>query len=550
MTAPHIPSQLIATFAALKPGDQFTVADIGFTSGHNWLATRQLFSEHAPQGARLHFIASEKTPVSASHFSPQDNELVAQLPPPATGVYRLHFGDHSLTLLYGHDHSELRFASAATASNARWQIDAWLTDKPSKASQPSNCQTPWHEYTPPNALTAGDHAVVIGAGIAGCLTANKLAQRGINVKLIDRHSDVAREGSGNAQGAIYGKLSNTDQPLNQLVLCSQIYSTRLYQQLIGDNADLGEQTGLIQLPTDQRGADMQALVAQQLAGCEPFIKAVNQQAASALAGVPLPSGGLYFGEAWWLAPGKLCQQLSLHPLITRVFDTHIESLEQAGKQWRAIDQHGQPHIGSQVVICCAKASDRLLPQLSSALRSVAGQTSNVSSTALAPLKRIVCAEAYVAPSYKGEHTTGASFHPNQDSIAVTDQDHGHNQTKLQTLFDIKIDSTVNSGHAAVRCATRDYIPLAGPVPDAEALQRDFEGLSHNKRADIEQLGGIIDGLWVLTGLGSRGLSYAPLCAEWLVANICHEPPPIGLALQKALSPARFIVRDIIRTNRN
>ncbi|MEI6228264.1 MAG: FAD-dependent oxidoreductase, partial [Methylophilaceae bacterium] len=41
------------------------------------------------------------------------------------------------------------------------------------------------------------HAVIIGAGIAGCSTAYALAQRGIRITLIERNAEIANEASGN-----------------------------------------------------------------------------------------------------------------------------------------------------------------------------------------------------------------------------------------------------------------------------------------------------------------------------------------------------------------
>jgi tRNA 5-methylaminomethyl-2-thiouridine biosynthesis bifunctional protein len=47
-------------------------------------------------------------------------------------------------------------------------------------------------------------------------------------------------------------------------------------------------------------------------------------------------------------------------------------------------------------------------------------------------------------------------------------------------------------------------------------------------------------------MGSRGLSYAPLTAEILAAEIAGEQPSLPRELLNALHPARFIIRDLKR----
>ncbi|MFT6954406.1 MAG: tRNA 5-methylaminomethyl-2-thiouridine biosynthesis bifunctional protein, partial [Glaciecola sp.] len=53
-------------------------------------------------------------------------------------------------------------------------------------------------------------------------------------------------------------------------------------------------------------------------------------------------------------------------------------------------------------------------------------------------------------------------------------------------------------------------------------------------------------VYLLTGLGSRGLTTGPLMAEILVSQLCSAPLPLDNRLLNALNPNRFVVRDLIR----
>jgi tRNA 5-methylaminomethyl-2-thiouridine biosynthesis bifunctional protein len=58
-----------------------------------------------------------------------------------------------------------------------------------------------------------------------------------------------------------------------------------------------------------------------------------------------------------------------------------------------------------------------------------------------------------------------------------------------------------------------------------------------------------EGLYILSGLGSRGLVTAPLCAAMLVAEMTGEISTVDHAIAEALHPARFFIRDLKRAVR-
>ena len=102
------------------------------------------------------------------------------------------------------------------------------------------------------------------------------------------------------------------------------------------------------------------------------------------------------------------------------------------------------------------------------------------------------------------------------------------------------------GHVALRCTTADYLPIVGPVPDKDAFNLHYDQLRHRKTAVINGPAPLLPNLWMIGGLGSRGLTAAPLASEILASEICGEPSPVSRQLGRALSPARFLARGLIR----
>lgn len=113
-------------------------------------------------------------------------------------------------------------------------------------------QAPWFAR-PSRRLSAKKHAIVVGAGLAGCATARSLANRGWQVTVLEREARIAGQASGNAQGMLYLKLSAAHTPLSQLVLAGFGFSRRLLQQW--PNSDHWQACGLLQWPGTRKKAN-------------------------------------------------------------------------------------------------------------------------------------------------------------------------------------------------------------------------------------------------------------------------------------------------------
>lgn len=169
---------------------------------------------------------------------------------------------------------------------------------------------------------------------------------------------------------------------------------------------------------------------------------------------------------------------------------------------------------------------------------------------------MICASGYVAPSLDGVLTFGASFVPNNAAIDVTVEDHQRNIDELRQTLPALVEELEQAGVAltpaklqgrtAVRAASPDKTPYAGPVPVAEAWRTDYALLSKDATRVADTLGEHYPGLWISTAHGSRGLASAPLCAEVIASRMCDEPMPLEASLVDHLHPGRRIISAIIR----
>lgn len=166
----------------------------------------------------------------------------------------------------------------------------------------------------------------------------------------------------------------------------------------------------------------------------------------------------------------------------------------------------------------------------------------------------MCADGYVAPPREGEHTLGASFDFLSEDLAPTVAEHTGNLALLdeistdlaQRLGIASLDAEQLQGRAAFRCTSPDYLPIVGPMADPQVFAETFAVLARDARQVPEVDCPWLDGLYVNSGHGSRGLITAPLSGELIAAWVCGEPLPVPRAVAEACHPNRFALRRLIR----
>jgi tRNA 5-methylaminomethyl-2-thiouridine biosynthesis bifunctional protein len=280
---------------------------------------------------------------------------------------------------------------------------------------------------------------------------------------------------------------------------------------------------------------------------------LDRDQAQARAGIALAHGGLFFPEGGWVHPPALCEWQAHQPGVTVLTHHDVLDLRHVDGQWQAWD--GEHLLASTSVAVLAGAAEvQRFADLP--LKRIRGQITRLPQTADSQaLATVVCAEGYVAPPRLGEHTLGASFDFKSDDLTPTAAEHAENLEMLmgisedlaQRLVADTLEPATLEGRAAFRCTSPDYLPIVGPLADRQAFDQAYAAL----RKDARQVPGTacpwLDGLYVNSGHGSRGLITAPLSAELLAAWLDSEPLPVPRAVADACHPNRFAVRALIRT---
>nr|WP_311529366.1 bifunctional tRNA (5-methylaminomethyl-2-thiouridine)(34)-methyltransferase MnmD/FAD-dependent 5-carboxymethylaminomethyl-2-thiouridine(34) oxidoreductase MnmC [uncultured Ralstonia sp.] len=594
----------------------FTIVETGFGQGLNFLATWAAWRDDPQHCARLDFVSIEKHPFDRASLSivhPRSGALASlaetlrqSWPVPVPGVHRLVFegGRVTLTLLFGDAMEVLPQLSCAADA---FYLDGFSPAKNPDLWQPrvfrqlarvaragatlatytaagfvrrglqeagfeahrapgfgtkrdmTIAQFPTHWRTrrgPAEAPVWSErHAIVLGAGLAGCSVAERLASRGWRITLIDANDGPACGTSAHRAAAMHPHVSIDDSVLSRLSRAGNLLARRHWNAL--DRAGIAtgfRPTGVLQLAEHADDAIDQQRVVQALGYPTDYMDWLNADQAAERVGANVPQGGLWFAQAGWVAPPDVCRAnlAAAGAAIDARWNTHVESLRQDDDQWQALDTLGEVIASAPVIVLAnGLGAARLAPLKSASLKPVRGQLTDVPVASLEAgaswPNAVICGDGYLLPAEPGTQTvrTGSSFQPGESDPAERIADHATNLGRLarlqpqQSVALAKLDPSQLHGYVGVRCVSANRLPLIGPLVDeAAAMAPGFR--LRGPHAQLPRLAG----LYAALAYGSRGLTWSVLGAELLAAQIDGGPLPLESDLAAALDPGRFILRAL------
>ena len=621
-------NQLPERLANLADKQCFTVAELGFGTGLNFLATWQLWRELRAKkphlaSPRLHFITTEKYPIPLNDLTqilalwaqraPELAKLIEQLlanyPSLIAGCHRLNFIDDNIMLdiWLGDAGDSLASLDTETAIK-RPYVDAWFLDgfapscnetlwaesiftqmqrlsRPSTTAATYSCagivkrglQTHGFEINKvkgfgrkremltavmadnANSLALNDdnnfsvlpnpfshipsHTVVIGAGVAGLLTAWTLANRGMTVTIIDKVAPLAGA-SGNPRALLAPNMTPIHHVYEHLHSIGYLYSGRLYRYF-NQQAELQqtplilEQTGTLDLLIktnigtaqiadypNEMATTITTAEARQLSGLKAKDLADN---------LYLPQSGLVNPQALKTVilkhPNINYQQLS----VTDIKETADKVMVTGDKESGGNNNQSSITICADNVVICAAYESHQLDKRIVECRTIRGQLSWFTPTAeqvaglpKLPLKysgycapfigQIGDAEVNNISDHQPQFLLGASFVDADASIDIRGEENQQNYDKL--LEDIPElsnvlpdDTSAWQARAGVRTQTIDYHPLVGRLAQSRRI-------------------------WTLSAMGAKGYALAPICAEALADMMLGCFAPLSAVTLARLSPNR------------
>lgn len=394
------------------------------------------------------------------------------------------------------------------------------------------------------ARAARQHALVVGGGLAGAALARSLSGLGWTCTVFDRHALPAQEASGNPAALFHGAVHADDGPHARFNRAAALFASRALQSAFAAGVP-GQAQGLLRLAgSDTDLATMRALLARQRLPPQ-WLQALDADAAGERAGLPLAGPAWCFADGGWADPGALVRHWLATPGIEWRGGVEVQRLVESDAGWALVDAAGRK-LAEAAVVAVASAADapRLLAPWGAALPALRRTRGQISWWPQAPAGAVLprcplAGDGYALALPGGGLLCGASSTADDDDPLPRAADHAHNLVRLARLTGSApaAETPPPLGRVGWRVGTDDRLPVAGAMPAAPVAQGAQEA-RHDQVRFVPRR----QGLFVLTALGSRGLSWAPLLGELIAAQIAGSPLPLEADLQAAIDPARALVR--------
>ncbi|CAH2788443.1 MAG: tRNA (5-methylaminomethyl-2-thiouridylate)-methyltransferase (EC / FAD-dependent cmnm(5)s(2)U34 oxidoreductase [uncultured Paraburkholderia sp.] len=397
------------------------------------------------------------------------------------------------------------------------------------------------------------HAVVIGAGLAGCALTERLAARGWRVTLLERHASVAQDASGNPAGVFHPMISRDDSVASRVTRAGFLYALRRWAALERrGHAPKRCGPGLLQIAENEDEARAMSEAIAALRYPPEFVTPVSADDAQKLAGTPLARGGWFFPDGGWIDPASLCaaQCAGAGDLLERRFGVDVARIEHSGDQWTVFDTAGEALARAPVVIVAsAHEAARLAGLRHAPTRSIRGQLTLLPPGAAPLLALPVIGEGYAIPLPDGVTLTGATYELDDAETSLRPAGHLENIERVAQMLPAfarsaahldpanHADAAAVTGRVAFRCVTGDRMPMIGNIADETLAARDAERPRGAWPLDLPRA----PGLYSAFAYGSRGLVWAALGAELIASQVEGEPWPLERDLAEGIDPARFLL---------
>ena len=401
---------------------------------------------------------------------------------------------------------------------------------------------PWDQFAlqQPVSPAQSEPVVVIGAGLAGCWMARTLAEAGVNVQVLEAGPGAASGASSNPAGIAKPFVTRGGSLAMNFYIQAHEYLRQTLRNWSLEEACQYCACGVIQL------------VDRPFEASKHFDNISGRQLQEALR-MPYSGHGLRFANAGWLNPSALCQSLLVHERIALRTQSQAQSIERgADAKWHIHLQDQTCFRTRHVVIASGVALNKLALTAHLDVIPARGQISrfslaNAAHTRTSPPARapahVVSGKHYLIPD--GDTViVGATFERNSLDASVRADDDESNRAGLASMLpQLQIQDAIDA-FAGIRATTPDRLPLVGPLSDACACNDVYANLHHGRKLRDYPVLPIQPGIFILGGLGSRGIVTAPfaahLLADYMIGGEC-------IAEWASLTnPARFQIRRLKR----
>ena len=516
-----------------KGEENFTIAELGFGTGLNFLCAWKLFEEIASPEHRLNFISVEKYPLSPAkikealsqwgdYFDGYLDRYLELYPLRIPGSHKIHITDRvTLTVWFGD--------IADVMPEWNMQVDAWFLDgfTPAKnadmwseavfenMARLSHDKTTYATFTAAGDVRRGlekfgfsvekikgfgrkrdmikgafvqaslkkqkktpQKIAIIGGGLAGCTMAYLCHKRGIQAVIYESGDSLASGASGGRLGMINPQLMAKPSPQATYYGSAYAHALRVYSEI--ENVDFNIHGSIYRCLDDDKDRRFRGYI-ENLGWHEDHIQRQGDD--------------LYYPDGASVSPYKLCPALTKNAAVH--LNTKIESLDQ---------------IETDAIMLANGHAVRALWEDDLTVYPIRGQVSWIKP--VQGLDKNICFGGYITPlTSEGFHVLGSTFDRHETDTDVRIEGHHSNLENYNCFENEPLnENDIIGGWAGVRAAAKGNFPIVGDLGSD---------------------------CYVSTAHGSHGIISSIMAAEIILSQITGDVIPASRAVLKALAPTRF-----------
>ena len=551
-----------------KKKSNYTIAELGFGTGLNFLLTWKLWLQVKTSKSTLTYISFESAPLTRidllrvhalfkdlTHLS---KIFLKKLPPLYQGTHRifLELGNVNLIIIYD---------DFLSLTNFNFKADTWYLDGFSPKKNPhawsdklfkeiyrcTNFNGTLSTFTVAGNIRRGllknnftvlknrgvgnkkeilyaskeqkhniikfkstplkniEPVAVIGSGISGASLIYSLRKRNIKCFLIDKSSQLGNGASGNNVALQMPKLTLDESPYGLLSLEAFSYSRMIAKEL----NSVPRSNGLILLPSREREIIKFAKLLNNNWPLELLDKGTSKlQILENINYLYMKSSGIVDNK-------KFIKNLVGD--IEFISKFNVKNIEMTkGGYKNIVDIYGNKLHAKTVI--WANGYEMLDLNKKTPIIPTSGQVTYLKKTNLTSnLKVNFSYGHFISQAYKGYHQIGASFN-RSDNLKYREIDQINNVNSIPYFLKKIFSNNISDlkYRVSVRASTKDRMPFLGTLTS----------ITGKKEKDI----------FVLGGMGAWGFVYAPFYAEILVQKILNEPMIVNEKIEKLLNLDRLI----------
>jgi tRNA 5-methylaminomethyl-2-thiouridine biosynthesis bifunctional protein len=359
-----------------------------------------------------------------------------------------------------------------------------------------------------------------------------LAKRDVDVVVLDAALELGAGASGNPAGLVMPRLDRTGA-LSTLFLAAYLDAVSAYSAL-------GEPT-FTMCGVEERAEPRRA---------EAFADLLNDPPLPEAWFTGLPSGAALHARAGVVRPLEAIRAWLAKTQL--ILESPVAQMERVGDGWLLRAPDGRALLKADaVVIACGAALRRFEAASFLPIHLSRGQIEWAKGE---PPQRALVGASYAAP-LDDALLFGSTFDRVDDdefgdeAPEIRADARARNLAALSQLapeLAARIHHEDLHSRAAIRAGAPDFAPIVGLMPNAPAWLAQNAGLAHGRAPDASLPAPAHENIYVLGGLGARGLTLAPILGERIAAELFGEPQTLPANVLDAIHPARFLHRALKR----